>query len=278
MSTPETSRVWFAAPLETVATFWRVLRRDGVTLGFTTHDRDLWFDGLLHRAAPGMTPSAIRRTADLDADSAEIDGALSHDVISSADLAAGRFDGAALRVGLVDWDSLERTYLYSGAIGGVVEEESRFTAELVSAKAALQVDPVPRTSPSCRAPFCGPGCTLSPLAFTHEAALATVAADANAVTLDTAAAPADLAGGWLRWIDGPQAGLTTAVVLAGADGLVLDTPLDPALAPGTRAVVREGCDHQLDTCATRFANAVNFQGEPFLPGNDLLSRYPTPAP
>ena len=29
------SRVWFAEPLETAATFWRVLRRDGVTLGFT---------------------------------------------------------------------------------------------------------------------------------------------------------------------------------------------------------------------------------------------------
>ena len=29
------SRVWFDQPLETAATFWRVLRRDGVALGFT---------------------------------------------------------------------------------------------------------------------------------------------------------------------------------------------------------------------------------------------------
>ena len=28
------------------------------------------------------------------------------------------------------------------------------------------------------------------------------------------------------------------------------------------------------TCAARFGNAVNFQGEPFLPGNDMLAQYP----
>lgn len=152
-----------------------------------------------------------------------------------------------------------------------------FTAELASRKAALFVDPVPRTSPSCRAAFCGPGCNLSPVAFTHEAAVTAIDTETNAVTLSTAVALESLAGGWLRWIDGPHAGLIMTVMLADAAGLVLDTPLDPDLAPGLRALVREGCDHTLDTCATRFANAVNFQGEPFLPGNDLLTRYPAPV-
>jgi hypothetical protein len=36
----------------------------------------------------------------------------------------------------------------------------------------------------------------------------------------------------------------------------------------------EGCDKSLATCATRFANMVNFRGEPYLPGIDLLTRYP----
>jgi hypothetical protein len=81
----------------------------------------------------------------------------------------------------------------------------------------------------------------------------------------------------VRWIDGPQAGMTMEVVSAGADGLVLDVPLDPALAPGCRALLREGCDHTLETCAQRFANAANFQGEPFVPGNDLLARRPAPS-
>ena len=67
-----------------------------------------------------------------------------------------------------------------------------------------------------------------------------------------------------------------AILAANASGFVLDEPLSPSLTSGLRCLVREVCDHRLDTCATRFANAVNFQGEPFLPGNDQIYRYPPP--
>ena len=36
----------------------------------------------------------------------------------------------------------------------------------------------------------------------------------------------------------------------------------------------EGCDKSIATCAARFGNALNFRGEPYLPGVDLLTRYP----
>ncbi len=271
------TRVWFSAPLETVATFWRVLRRDGVALGFTTHDRDLWFDGMRHRATPGMIPAAIRRSADFEPDSAEVEGALSHDSLSAEDLAAGRFDGARVTIGVVDWVTSERHVLYRGAIGAVAEEAGGFTAELQSAKAELQRDPVPRTSPGCRAVFCGPGCTLSAVRFSHMGTVTAADPDAGAVTLVTAVAPADLIGGTLRWFDGPHAGQSMAIVAVAGASVVLDAVLDAGVASGQRVTLREGCDRTLATCAPRFANAVNFQGEPFLPGNDLVVRYPSPA-
>ena len=273
----ESTKVWFSESLETVATFWRVLRRDGVALGFTTHDRDLWFDGLRHRATPGMVPSAIRRSADFEPDSAEVEGALSHDSLAAADLASGRFDGARVTIGLVDWASGERHIVYRGRIGAVAEEAGGFTAALQSAKAELARDPVPRTSPSCRAVFCGPGCMLSAARFTHLATVAAADPAANAVTLETAGATPDLLGGSLRWLDGPHAGQTMEIVALAGAAVVLDAPLGQGLGSGHRAFVREGCDRTLATCAARFVNAVNFQGEPFLPGNDLLARYPSPA-
>lgn len=270
------TRVWFAGPLETVATFWRVLRRDGVALGFTTHDRDLWIDGVLHRATPGVVPSAIRRSADFEPDSAEVEGALSHDSLDPRDLSAGRFDGARVLIGLADWESGETQVLYRGAIGAVSQEAGSFTAELQSVKAELARDPVPRTSPSCRAAFCGPGCTLSAARFTHGGTVGAIDPMANAVTVP-GIAPADFVGGTISWFDGPHAGITMEIIgLAGAS-LVLGAPLDPGLAPGPAIELREGCDRTLQTCASRFGNAVNFQGEPFLPGNDLITRYPSPV-
>lgn len=271
------SRVWFSGSLETVATFWRVLRRDGVALGFTTHDRDLWLGGLLHRAAPGLTPSAIRRSADLEPDAAEVAGALSHEAISTADLRLGRYDGARVVIGLVDWASGEQAAIYRGTIGTVTEEAGRFTAELVSRKAELRLDPIPRTSPTCRAEFCGPGCGLSAAAFDHRAVLAVHDLAGNTVTLDLAVPMADLLGGTLRWLGGPYAGLRMGVAGLAGEALVLDFPLDLPVPAGTRLLVREGCDRTLATCAARFGNALNFQGEPFLPGNDSLSRYAIPG-
>ncbi|MBS0255821.1 MAG: DUF2163 domain-containing protein [Proteobacteria bacterium] len=266
-------RIWFSTPLETVATWWRIYRADGVTLGFTTHDADLWFDGITHRATPGMVPSAIRRSADFQADSAEVQGAISHEAIATADLAAGRFDGAEVAIGLVDWQTLERQALYRGAIGAVTADAAHFTAELRSRKIELQHDPIPRTSPCCRADFCTPGCGLSAARFEHEARVLSCDLAGNAVMVDCGASPAQLAGGLLRWTDGPAAGLTSAIAAASGARIVLDRPIDVAIPAGTRARVREGCDHTLPTCSARFANAANFQGEPFLPGNDLIMSY-----
>jgi uncharacterized phage protein (TIGR02218 family) len=269
------SRVWFAKPLETAATWWRILRGDGITLGFTTHDRDLWFDGVCHAAAPGMVPSAIRRTADFAPDSAEVQGSLSHAAISAADLAAGRYDGARIMIGLVDWDSLERATLYTGTLGEISEEDGAFAASLISRKADLLRDPVPRTSPGCRAEFCGPGCNLSAAAFTRLAAIAAVDADRASVTCVGLAAPELYLGGALRWLDGPLAGLRAGIRAVDGNWLVLDRPIDQAPAAGDRVLLRQGCDKRLVTCSSRFGNAVNFHGEPFLPGNDRLARYPS---
>jgi uncharacterized phage protein (TIGR02218 family) len=271
------SRVFFATELEPTATFWRVLRRDGMTLGFTSHDRDLWLEGVLHRAAPGMLPSAVRRTADLSADSVEVQGALSHDAISAEDLAAGRFDGAQVHLGIADWETGELAVLYRGEIGAISEEAAGFSAELLSAKAQLEIDPVPRTSPTCRAQFCGPGCTLSGARFTHELRVASIDLAVNAVSFAAGPGAEHFRDGSLRWLDGPQTGAANDVVDVAGEMLVLEHPLDPSLTAGTLARLREGCDHTIATCAARFANSLNFQGEPFLPGNDLLTRTPASA-
>ena len=266
------SRAFLDRPLDTVASFWRVHRGDGVALGFVTHDRDLWFGGLLHRAAPGLTPSAIRRTSGLADEGADVQGALAHDCISEIDLAAGRYDGAEIVIGAVDWETLEHAVFFAGTIEGVSREGNGFTAELASAKATLAADPVPRSSPACRARICGPGCTLSPARFTRRA---TVAGVEDGRLTFAGIDPALYAGGELRWLDGSLAGLGATVLAANASGLMLDRSVQ-GVEPGMRALLREGCDHTIATCAARFGNAENFQGEPFLPGTDLLAHYPMP--
>ena len=265
-------RVYFDRELDTVATYWRVYRRDGAIFAFTSHDRDLSFDGVVHKAAPGMLPAAIRLTSDLSEDSAEVEGALTHRSINEADLAAGLFDSAAIEIGAVAWETLEHHALYSGQLGRIEDDTRGFSAELRSAKRALEEDLVPRTSPTCRAQFCGPGCGLSAKLYTTLDTVAAVDLESNSVQLE-AAAGSNFIDGEVRFLAGPQTGLRFGIVSAAGAWLTLDRSMVTGTATGTRIELREGCDHTLETCGSRFGNATNFRGEPFLPGNDLLARY-----
>lgn len=268
-------RVFFDRELDTVATFWRIYRRDGAALAFTSHDRDLSFGGMRHLAAPGMIPAAIRLTSELANDSAEVQGALSHASIRAAELAAGLFDDAAIEIGAVDWTTLENHTLYTGQIGRIEDDSTQFAAELRSTKSLLDQDLVPRTSPTCRAEFCGRGCGLSAVRFTAVQVLAEIDLEGNRVRF-VGINGEEHVDGRIRFMGGPQTGVAFGIVDAQGDWLTLDRPLVPGTAIGTRAELREGCDHTIATCAERFGNAANFRGEPFLPGNDLLARYGQP--
>ena len=259
--------------LSTIALTWRIERRDGVAIGLTSHDRDLTIDGFVYRAAPGMTPSAIRRSADLEADTMDVSGALGGAAIAEADLIAGRWDGARVVVCAVDWDS--RTViaeLGEGRIGQVELRDGSFTAELAGIGALLDRPVCEATSPECRAELGDARCRV---AMAGRRRLVRVTASLDTVlTVDATEPSANAYGnGLLRWIGGGNSGLESAI--AASDGATVTLRAPPRFeAVGALVELIEGCDKSIATCSARFANAVNFRGEPYLPGIDLLTRYP----
>lgn len=264
---------WLNAPLASIAYCWRIERRDGVAIGLTAHDRDLEVDGFHYRAAPGMTPSAIRRGAGLDADSMDVTGALTGAAISEVDLLAGRWDGARISLFAIDWTAPgEVVALGSGTIGAVETRDGTLTAELRGAAAALDAPVVEMTSPECRAELGDKRCRVAMAGRRQFARV--IAAEGVMLTLDL---HEPVAGGWaggrLRWFGGANGGLSD--VIAASTGDVVTLRRAPRFdAIGALVEVSEGCDKSIETCAARFGNAANFRGEPYLPGMDLLTRYP----
>lgn len=270
------SDMWMAGPVTSVAYGWRLERGDGVTLGFTSHDRDVVQGGMLLLASPGMQPSSIVETMGLETDGLEVNGALTSDAIRTDDLAAGRWDAAYLEIFLFDWTEPDagRRLLASGELGSVSFSGDAFEAEFLGLTRKLDRSIVPQTSPSCRARFCGCHCGLSRQRFRHLATVASVD-DSQIVLTDAPTAPDNkFAYGEVRWLGGKNCGLTADIVASDGDSISLIRPPHWTVLPGDRLELIEGCDKQMATCATRFANAINFRGEPYLPGNDLLTRYP----
>lgn len=261
--------------LLTVAFCWRLERLDGVVLGFTTHDRDLSWGGLTYRAAPGMLPSAISLSDGFEADSLDIKGALTSDAISSADLTAGRWDGASVHVFMVDWEAPEGEALAvaRGELGEVSVRADAFEAELRGPAALLDAPVAEQTSPECRARLGDARCRVDMAGRTRLTRVVTVVAD-DVLEVETAGTGNEFGFGRLRWLGGANSGLENPVLRS--EGALLTLYEAPAFAPavGDLVEIYEGCDKMLATCAGRFGNAPNFRGEPHLPGIDLLTRYP----
>ncbi|HYW14702.1 MAG TPA: DUF2163 domain-containing protein [Allosphingosinicella sp.] len=262
--------------LTTLAFCWRLERRDGICLGFTSHDRDLPVGGLVYRSAPGMLPSAVSVSDDFDASTLDVRGALTSDSIREADLAAGRWDRASVSLFLVDWEDPdgERLPLVRGELGDVTVKANGFEAELRGAAALLERAVAEQTSPECRAELGDRRCRVDMAGRIHATRVTGVPAEDRVIVAEAPGEPGAYGFGRLRWIGGANSGLESAIVAS--EGLQLRLQEAPpfAIAEGDLVEIREGCDKSFATCGTRFANAENFRGEPHLPGMDLLTRYP----
>ena len=84
------------APLDdgttTLSWCWRISRADGVTLGFTDHDRVLTFDGTGFEPESGFAASEVRSGSDLSVDAQDATGVLTSDRITETDIIDGRWE------------------------------------------------------------------------------------------------------------------------------------------------------------------------------------------
>jgi uncharacterized phage protein (TIGR02218 family) len=178
-----------------------------------------------------------------------------------------------VRLSAIDWQDAGGTpiQLISGEIGTVSINGDGFSADLRGASAKLDEPVCPATSAECRAQFGDKRCRVD---LAGRTALAqAVSSSGSEITLD---GPFDsrFVLGRLRYLGGANCGLSTVVLAVNAAVITIrDLPRAP-VESGCRIELREGCDKRFETCVQRFANAANFRGEPHLPGNDLLTRYP----
>ena len=262
-----------AGEVTSLAFCWTLERRDGAGLGLTGHDQALVVGGTTYRPSPAITPASVRLRAGLDPQRGEVEGVLSDAALSERDLEAGRSDGARVSLFAVDWEDPdgEQLVLAGGGLGPVAIKDNGFAAELVGPADALAAPVCPETSPECRAELGDRQCRVD-LAGRRE--IFSVSSYGGGTIGFDRTVDARFQLGEALILDGDNAGWRSRIIAVAANAAVLrDVPLFPVAAE-CRVRLTEGCDKRFATCGARFANSVNFRGEPHLPGNDLLTRYP----
>lgn len=265
-----------AGETTTLATCWKVTRKDGLVLGFTDHDQDLTVDSLVYQASTGYTRSAIHAISDLSVDNLDIESALNSDALDAADLRAGLWDGAEVEIFLVNWATLSqgKIILKRGTIGQVELRDAVFKAELRGLTQALSQQIVELYTPDCRADLGDMRCKINLAALTVTGSV-TATSDQRSFT-DTARTEADgyWSGGLVTWTSGANAGRKMEIRSYAAHTFTLFLPMPGVIAVGDTHSLQPGCDKSFATCKARYNNAVNFRGEPHVPGTDQTLAYP----
>jgi uncharacterized phage protein (TIGR02218 family) len=266
----------------TLARCWKLMRRDGVVMGFTDHDRDLVVGGVTFRAGTGFSSSEAASRFDLSVDGAEISGALADDSLTDADLAAGRYDAAQVETWLVDWSDPQLKVLTArGTLGEVRREGQAFVAELRGLADLLSQESGRLYTARCGADLGDARCKvdLTNPALRGAGAVSVV----EGTSIFVASGLDDFADGWfslgrLLWTGGANAGLAIEIkehrLIAGHARLTLWQAMPEPIATDDAFTVTAGCDKSFATCRARFANTDNFRGFPQIPGNDFLLASP----
>lgn len=270
-----------ASGVTTLCWCWRVARRDGVTLGFTDHDRDLAFAGVFYRAASAQSAGAVEARAGFAGGTAAVGGVLEHGAISEADIVKRLYDGATVELFRVDWsDPASRVRVWSGFLGDIARGELGFEAELRGRQATLERSIGRVFQRRCDAELgdvrCGVDVTQPTLRATGTV---TGLIDARSFTTGSLSAFADgwFARGLLIWTGGANLGARCEVDAHRGGALAAVELLAPpaaAIAAGDVFQIDAGCDKRWATCKAKFANTVNFRGFPMMPGDDWLAAGP----
>lgn len=258
----------------TLCRCWSLIRRDGLVLGFTDHDRALSFEGIAFAAATGLEAAEAAAELGFAIGGGDVTGALAAAGLNETDLSHGLYDDARLRIWLVNWtEPAQRVLLDEGFVGEVRRGESGFTAEVRSVAKAFDEERGRLYLRSCSADLGDARCGVA------LSAVAAVVAESDgrlAISVTGLGSYADghFTGGRLLFTAGANAGFASEVKRHGLEGeLAVFQLWQASPAPirlGDAFTVMPGCDKSFATCRAKFGNGVNFRGFPHMPTSDFI--------
>lgn len=275
LSTPLAALI--AGEVTTLATCWKLTRRDGVMLGFTDFNEDIIYASLTYKAATGFSPSAIDNSASLRVDNLDIEGMLSSASLTEADIFAGLYDFAAIDIFHLNYQDISQGIikLRRGWLGEVSLSKQHFITEVRGLSQAFSQNIGEYFSPSCRASLGDSRCKVNIAAHTVTGSVTSGFSQSGFTDSARTEANGIFTNGKITFTSGANAGISMEVkeysFKAGTGGTItLVLPMPYAIVAGNTYSLQKGCDKTLATCFSRFNNVVNFRGEPHVPGMDKL--------
>ena len=260
---------------------WRIKRRDGVEFRYTSLDRDVRYGGQVYKSCGSLNPSASEDASTLGTVSnIELEGIISDEGITEADLYGGLFDDAYVTVDLVAWGAVPESprRLASGWTGELSQGDTGFKMEVLGAGSRLdQQALVQMVTPGCRWVFGDARCGIDLEGLKVSGTVTgSVSRSVFGADLDGDGAGRQWENGSVRFTSGPNEGQRLEVRSVDfGDGVINLWPSAAFRAdPGDTFDLYPGCDKARDGGCSLYANVINHGGFPDVPGNDSILETP----
>lgn len=244
-------------------------RLDGTVIRFAESDEPLLVGGDTYAVVPGLALSAIKHTANGETPSCEINAVHgSGGVFDSEDIDIGLFDGAKVRVYVVDRANLSRKgRVFNGSISTIQYDpiERSLNLQCKGPSANSRIVMTQKRSPMCRTDLFSSLCQLDKTDFDVSTTVARVV-DAFTFTVTGPLAQAD--GYFNQGVAVTADGVAIEIAkwVQSTQAITTYLPKSRVLSVGLGLTLYPGCDKTIATCKAKFNNTINFQGEPHFNG------------
>lgn len=273
----------FEATSSTLCVIVDVERTDGQSFHYTNHNKSIVVGANTYKPSAGLTMTAVEMSLGMEVDNLQILGVLSQDEITQVDIEAGFYENALLTFMITSWadPSIGVAIMDRGHIGEIKHTDMDFQCEFLGLEHYYRQQIVELTSPVCRVKrFGDERCQLNAADWQHVEDVTGTwdPADPHQVTFTNVASVAAerYIVGFVRFNTGLNAGLERLIkhhsISGGNNVIILQDVFPFAIDTGDEARLEEGCDHLFATCSDIYDNALNYQGEPHLPGNVVMAK------
>lgn len=251
-----------------MVTCLRMQMSAGKLLCFTDSDMDVFYENERYRAGGYFTPNSVVSSNELSEDNFSISGIIDGDLITKKAITSGDFSNSYIELFVIK--NNKKNILKTGWIGDISYNDNKFTASINSLSSKTNNLIGKCYSPNCRAEFADRYCKLNKGNYSFSGEV-TALIDSYSFIDSSRNEPNDyFSQGVLEFISGQNKGKKYNIFSFQRHQISIDSTTIQEIKIGDSYIVTAGCNKSLHECINKFSNAVNFRGEPYIPGRYKL--------
>jgi len=248
------------------AVCWHIQLTNGDQLRLTNYNEDIKIKDYKYVAESIFTYKSIEKCSELLTEKNEICGIICDKYFKRQDIINGKLNDAYIEIFLINTNHLDngKLILNQGYVSNIKIIDNKFIANISSLKNKFNHKITNSFSQNCRAKFCDQDCSLHEENYKFYGKISKVVSNNTLFDAERNEENFYFNFGEITFISGNNTGLCFQVKNFKNGEIELNLPSIYKLAVGDAYSIIAGCDKNFSSCATKFNNALNFRGEPYI--------------